>query len=65
MIKPIRRVGEKPHNLFKFVLNNNNGKRVSIVVWNENIDRILDHIIEINRVKKFLFLLINVNCITG
>jgi len=46
-IEPTRRVGA--YDIYKFVLNNNNGKRVSIVVWDENIERIQRHI-EINRV---------------
>ncbi|CAL1685286.1 unnamed protein product [Lasius platythorax] len=47
LIVPTRRVGS--YDIFKFVLNNNDGKLVSIVVWDENIERIQRHI-EINRV---------------
>ncbi|CAL1685205.1 unnamed protein product [Lasius platythorax] len=37
------------HRFFKFILSNNDGKLVSIVVWNRNIDRI-QHAIETNHI---------------
>lgn len=52
-----RIVGNKQqYKVFKFFLNNGNGKRVQVIAWNEEIEKIIHHIVP-NHVNIFFILM--------
>lgn len=51
-IEAPRDVGDKQYRIFKFYINNGHGKRVQVIVWNDDIDYILPHI-KLNYVSYF------------
>jgi len=56
-IEAPRYVGDKSqYKVFKFYVNNGNGRRVQIIVWNDDIDSVEDNI-KLNHVSNPIFFL--------